>query len=86
MVLCHGNSGKILSKRMSELRLEYKDDPEGFDDSEKSFLDSTTVRYAGMALEENWTIETVPVEWLECKGPVLVDIRKTDPLKDDGRD
>jgi hypothetical protein len=85
MVLSHGNSGKILSKRMSIRRLEYLEDPEGFSDSEKDFLDASTAKNAGVALEENWLIETTPQEWLESAGPVLVDLRKIDPLKGEGR-
>lgn len=85
-MLSHGNSGKILSGRMSEMRMEYLDRPEGFSDSEKTFLDSSTVQHAGEANEDNWLIDTQPVEWLESSGPVLIDIRKADPFKDSGRD
>ncbi len=86
MVLSHGNSGKILSGRMSSMRMEYLDHPEGFSDSEKAFLDSSTVKNAGEANDENWTIDTMPVEWLESSGPVMLDIRVADPLKDSGRE
>lgn len=85
-MLCHGNTGKVLSNRMSSMRMEYKDSPEGFSDSEKTFLDSSTVQHAGIAHDENWMIDTTPTEWLESAGPVLVDVRKADPLKDSMRD
>ena len=85
-MLCHGNTGKILSNRMSSMRLEYKDDPNGFSDNEKTFLDSSTVQHAGVAHNENWLIDTETVEWLESSGPVLVDVRKEDVLKDSMRD
>jgi len=86
MVLSHGNSGKVLSKTMSRMRLEYLEYPDAMTDEEKAFLESTTVNNAGEANEDNWTISTIPFEWLESKGPDLVDIRKVDPLKDDMRD
>jgi len=85
-MLCHGNTGKILSERMSSMRLEYKDDPNGFSDNEKTFLDSSTVQHAGVAHDENWSIDTETVEWLESSGPVLVDVRKESVLKDSMRD
>lgn len=85
-MLCHGNTGKILSNRMSSMRLEYKDEPDGFSDSEKAFLDSSTVQHPGIAHDENWLIDTETVEWLESSGPVLVDVRKADVLKDSMRD
>lgn len=85
-MLCHGNTGKVLSNRMSSMRLEYKDEPSGFSDNEKTFLDSSTIQHAGVAHDENWQIDTETVEWLESSGPVLVDVRKESVLKDSMRD
>jgi len=84
MVLCHGNSGKILSDRMSSLRLEYLEYPDGFSTAETTFLDSSTIKNAGVANEDNWEIDTTPTEWVESKGPSIVDVRTG--LKDSGRD
>lgn len=85
-MLSHGNTGKILSDRMSSMRLEYKEKPDGFSDAEKSFLDSSTIQHAGAAHNENWLIDTETVEWLESSGPVLIDVRKASVLKDSMRD
>ena len=84
-MLSHANSGKILSNRMSSLRTEYLEYPEGFSDDEKAFLEAETVINAGEANEEKWLVETTPVEWLESSGPNLVDVRKVNPLQGLGR-
>ncbi len=86
MVLSHANTGKYLSKRFDERRNEYYDHPEGVSDNEKTWLESSTITNAGNAEEENWLVETTPMEWPEASGPILVDIRKIDINKYDGRE
>ena len=84
-MLSHGNMGKVLSKRFSERRMEYKENPEGFSEAEKDWMESNTIENAGDAYQENFLIETQPASWIEGAGPLMVDRRKIDPLKG-GRD
>ena len=84
-MLSHGNMGKVLSKRFSERRVEYKERPEGFTEAEKKWFEADTVENAGDADPEDFLIETVPTAWPEGAGPRMVDRRKMDPLKG-GRD
>lgn len=78
MALGMANSGKYLSKKWHDRREKYKDDPEGFSDEEKLWLESSTIQGAGDTKLESWLVENQPIDasYYESKGAQLVDIRE----------
>lgn len=81
-MLSHGNQGKYLSKRFHEATDEYYDDPDGFDDDLKTWMDYSTVEHAGEKNEKWWLIETQPPEWPEQSIVDMIDVRRVKRVED----
>lgn len=73
--LCHGNSGKYLTKRFHELRDMARDDLTALSADEQSFAETSTLPYVNMNQPGAHEIETQPMEWYDTHGYKFIDSR-----------
>lgn len=84
MPLCHGNSGKYLSKRFAELRVQAYNDESLLSDNEKDFAETSNMTMKDMNKSGMWEVETQPMAWYDSPGGKLIDIRTIiDPTFED---
>jgi hypothetical protein len=75
MPMCHGNSGKYVSKRFEELRVQAYNDLTVLSDTEKDFAETFNMPITSVNGVGQFEIMTQPMAWYDSPGGKLIDAR-----------
>jgi hypothetical protein len=75
MPMCHGNSGKYVSKRFEELRVQAYNDLTVLSDTEKDFAETSNMPITSVNGVGQFEIMTQPMAWYDSPGGTLIDAR-----------